>query len=76
MSIERIRLAAAAGLLAMIGCREAPPAVPINNAGAPEPMPHAEDLLEGAEMANQAAEAEARDAELGGHNSGASSNLQ
>jgi hypothetical protein len=76
MRSETTRLAALAALLAVAACREAPPASPMNHAGAPEPMPAADNLASDAEMADRAAEAEARDAQIGGNNSGADANLQ
>lgn len=65
-----------AALLALAACRDGPEATPMNHAGSPEPMPASENLASDAEMADRAAEAEARDAEIGGHNSGADANLQ
>ncbi len=45
-------------------------------AAAPEPLPSPQELAADAELANQAAEAEAVDAEVGGNNSGADAHLQ
>lgn len=47
-----------------------------NTAAAPEPLPPPQDLAADAELANQAAEAEALDAQIGGNATGAEPNMQ
>ncbi len=64
---------AAAALLGLAACSDEPTS---NQAAAPEPAPTAQELAQDADLADQAAEAEALDAEIGGNNSGADSNLQ
>jgi hypothetical protein len=65
----------AAALCACDSRNPAPEQAP-NATAAPEPLPPPENLAADAELANEAAEAEALDAQIGGNQSGAEPNMQ